>query len=828
MATRKVTQIEDAAGNLYDVKDAAAQADITELKSALNDNICTICDDTYWLTEKDVSSTESGWQLLTTGYCRQNSNYKMVKYTVVAGDIVKVISDDLFQFQTSSSVPSTGALKRVGETYGSGVYFLEVPETATYLIVSTLTENSNASVFSGISVKKVLQNYSASIRRTISAVDIKKYVPDGKLTYNGITYEIAPGMIGLNGTCTSGHLVNLLGETAVGVSSGLPSTAQKAYGPYSFAEGHVYKLTLRLVSGTVSDKTKIRLMIFNEDGTNVIKEIHLDEFVIFISQVQQIAQFGILSFKDLVCTNAVLTYTFEDVENTGDSKTDIAEIYPDIPSHINSGKIIWNGSTLIRKYSTTDSQVSSIQSTRWGGTSISKELDAKTTTINNLHTVLNGGKIKLLFEQGTRQTSNGYFVNAADSTTIRTRFDCAPYLLKGDTITVADGYVAIVSKVTPDPGGLLAGSNISGTVIPEDGLYFILVRKENRGDIVPDEGYNALTINCNGVHHLYYIDQKWDKDTKSILPKNPYYKVPFRTRRSSSVPWVYGIHEVISCSHCHCETQAEFEELKQHYDHVAISNYYPSSPWYPLEARFENVGDTLGSPNAEHSVSGRFNGFHLNAVGGYMSTPTSYENGDDFIVEAMTTMKMANGGGITINHPKWSSRYADTIIALMDKVSGIIALEVWNANCEELNGKGDSSEIWDNILKTGRQIFATAVPDHNWQGENPVETYGNGYNHMLVTNASEEEVLVAYKMGRFYCSKFNDGLKMTYIDLSDEGLLSIEVSDASTYKFITATRNVEVTTAATSATFQTQDGDVYVRVEVYHGNNVIWTNAIML
>lgn len=511
------------------------------------------------------------------------------------------------------------------------------------------------------------------------------------------------------------------------------------------------------------------------------------------------------------------------------TKSDIAPTYPYVTNPVNAGKIVWKNSKLLRRYSQAVSSIEPYVENAWEETSISKELDAKTYCIRNLHAALKGGTFKPLFEQGTTTATSGYLVNSTSSQRVRTRFDCLPYMFKGDYISVSDGYAVTINPVTVDVGGIVSANPITGTTVQDDGLYFIQVYKTNSNDITPDEGYEAVTIHHNGVKHLSYIDDRWEKDVKSILPKNPYYGVPFRSRRSSSVPWVYGIHEVVSCSHAHCETQEEFDELKQHYDHMAISNYYPSVPYYPLEGRFNNVGNKLGSPNAEIGVEGRYNGPHVNAIGSFISSPIGWDNIDDYIRDAMRFMKTPNGGGITINHPKWTGSHssASDILAIMGMASGIIGLEVWNASCERLNGKGDSSEIWDAILSTGTQLFAMAVPDHEWQRSSE-DIYGNGYNHMLVTNFCEDEVLVAYRTGRFYCTKFNDGLKMTYIDFSNEGLLSIEVNDASTYKFITATRNVEVTTAATSATFQTQDGDVYVRVEVYHGDNILWTNAIML
>ena len=87
-----------------------------------------------------------GWRLnKLDGLCHAESGYSLKKYQVVAGTRVKVVSDDLFQFQDSPSVPGSIPGHRVGdETYGVGTFELTVPDTATYLIVSTKTENSAA------------------------------------------------------------------------------------------------------------------------------------------------------------------------------------------------------------------------------------------------------------------------------------------------------------------------------------------------------------------------------------------------------------------------------------------------------------------------------------------------------------------------------------------------------------------------------------------------------------------------------------------------------------------------------------------------------------
>ena len=112
---------------------SAIKEDLTNVEERLLDDTAIV-----------ASATATTWRLLDNGYCASTAGYKMDKYPVTAGESVKIISDDKFQFQTSASVPSSGIQNRVGETYGVGTFILVVPETATYLIVSTPTDSNSA------------------------------------------------------------------------------------------------------------------------------------------------------------------------------------------------------------------------------------------------------------------------------------------------------------------------------------------------------------------------------------------------------------------------------------------------------------------------------------------------------------------------------------------------------------------------------------------------------------------------------------------------------------------------------------------------------------
>lgn len=156
--------------------DTALEGEITNLK----DDLTNIGDDIYEYNTMYPYGTATGWKLNDSdGLCSADANYKVVKYSVTAGDIIKVVSDGRFQFQNSSSVPSSGTSNRIGFTYGTGVYLLAVPSGATFLIVSTPT-TSTASVSSTIPVTDGLES---SISNTDS---VEIYTND---VFSGLTVK---------------------------------------------------------------------------------------------------------------------------------------------------------------------------------------------------------------------------------------------------------------------------------------------------------------------------------------------------------------------------------------------------------------------------------------------------------------------------------------------------------------------------------------------------------------------------------------------------------------------------------------------------------------
>lgn len=101
----------------------------------------------FLISEIPAYSISSGWRLNESdGLSHSDQNYKLVKFSVTAGDLIKIVSDDRFQFQNNASVPGSGGItNRVGDiTYGVYDGFMIVPAGATYLILSTPVNDSIA------------------------------------------------------------------------------------------------------------------------------------------------------------------------------------------------------------------------------------------------------------------------------------------------------------------------------------------------------------------------------------------------------------------------------------------------------------------------------------------------------------------------------------------------------------------------------------------------------------------------------------------------------------------------------------------------------------
>lgn len=211
--------------------------------------------------------------------------------------------------------------------------------------------------------------------------------------------------------------------------------------------------------------------------------------------------------------------------------------------------------------------------------------------------------------------------------------------------------------------------------------------------------------------------------------------------------------------------------------------------------------DVMLCPNAEHHSMTDSRG-HFNAIGSEFASGTfdvrgkyglhrhGYAMGTGLpwreAFERMTAaLQVEDGGGITINHPKWSGMTPLQLLEYLDFDPRVLGIEIWNQTAEQLNGKGWSLAEWDAVLATGRRCFGFAVSDHAHNSDPGFQ----GRNVLLVDQATTvadmpAACLRAYRHGNFYSSL--DGTLLLKRCQFHDGKLNAEVSAASKLRVITA------------------------------------------
>jgi hypothetical protein len=173
----------------------------------------------------------------------------------------------------------------------------------------------------------------------------------------------------------------------------------------------------------------------------------------------------------------------------------------------------------------------------------------------------------------------------------------------------------------------------------------------------------------------------------------------------------------------------------------------------------------LEAPNAEHHAFKLDNGrsarnLHMNAPGSTFASGTfdqwqkrmfqtgvrggynfgSGEHWKKAIDRMIAGLIYPDGGGVTVNHPKWSAYNREFMLKLLDydpRVLGIEVIEGGHSNCET---------YWDWVLATGRQCFGFFVPDHSIRREDG----SFGVNVLLTPERTVEACMRAYRQGNFY------------------------------------------------------------------------------
>ncbi len=191
----------------------------------------------------------------------------------------------------------------------------------------------------------------------------------------------------------------------------------------------------------------------------------------------------------------------------------------------------------------------------------------------------------------------------------------------------------------------------------------------------------------------------------------------------------------------------------------------------------------LEAPNAEHHNFYYENGkripcLHMNSPGSLFASgtfdqwerrrfQTGVRGGYDFgsgelwstaIDHMIAGLMYPDGGGVTINHPVWSSYYRPLILSILDHDPRVLGMEVIEG------GHGNGEKYWDWVLATGRQCFGFFVPDHSIRRKDD----SFGVNVLVTPERSVHACLKAYRDGNFYGAlRGLNELKFTRISFHD-------------------------------------------------------------
>jgi len=127
--------------------------------------------------------------------------------------------------------------------------------------------------------------------------------------------------------------------------------------------------------------------------------------------------------------------------------------------------------------------------------------------------------------------------------------------------------------------------------------------------------------------------------------------------------------------------------------------------------------------------------------------------------------RLADQGGFTVAaHPTHCALTPEALAACPD----LMAMEIYNAYCEEAYGSGVATELWDMMLGQGKRLWGVAGDDAHL---NPQKRHysdaGRAWVEVWAGQLQSEAVLDALKRGAFYSTQ---GPKFERIEVSRSGI----------------------------------------------------------
>jgi len=180
---------------------------------------------------------------------------------------------------------------------------------------------------------------------------------------------------------------------------------------------------------------------------------------------------------------------------------------------------------------------------------------------------------------------------------------------------------------------------------------------------------------------------------------------------------------------------------------------------YPLEQL--NKPDFRVLPGMEYDTKRNDETIHFVVVGPGYDQPL--EKRQD-LSEAVRNW-WDNGAFVFLAHPHWSLDGTP----VLEKITFLPALEVFNYGCAVEEGRGGSEIYWDRLLRKSRPVLGVATDDTHRPGEDS----GGGWVMVKAKALTAEEIVTALRNGRFY---FSSGPTLHDVFLDTEGNLHVRCS----------------------------------------------------
>lgn len=260
--------------------------------------------------------------------------------------------------------------------------------------------------------------------------------------------------------------------------------------------------------------------------------------------------------------------------------------------------------------------------------------------------------------------------------------------------------------------------------------------------------------------------------------------------------------------------------------HMAWSNYYRSIPFYPLTDFFESIPeDMIGSPNAEHHsfTNAGYSAMHINGIGSTFAsgkprgeTPAGVNmSWQKAIPLILSELQYSDGGGVTINHPKYSNLSAKMILPVLRFSPLVLGIEIANewktAEAGEI-----ATDIWDDILRTGQRAWGFCVPDHAVESGSQF----TGRNVLLVDELTEHKCLQAYRNGSFYGKLFDSDLAFDEISI-ENNIFTVSAPNATKIRIVVD--GVAHDYNSNTVEHSVSDNAKYIRTEAWL-EDYVWTH----